>query len=188
VAAAGLTTDGLVELLVPAPPDVAAEATRLVRRVDDLADGARIPLPRAAASWLAQALATVEAGRVIVVDYADTTGDLARRPWAEWLRTFRRHQAALSPLASPGTQDITCVVAWDQLAAVAPPDDNTDQADWLSDQGLGGLVEAAQAHWRERAGVGDLAALAARSRVHEAQALTDRAGLGSHRVLQWVVH
>jgi hypothetical protein len=36
--------------------------------------------------------------------------------------------------------------------------------------------------WRDRAGVGDLEALAARSRVTEAAALTDPSGLGAHHV------
>jgi SAM-dependent MidA family methyltransferase len=188
VAAANSSTDELVELVVPAPPDVVAEANRLVPDPASLPDGARIPLQREAAAWLRQALATLEAGRVIVIDYADTTGALARRTWTEWLRTFRQHRAALSPLQFPGTQDITTVVASDQLAAVRPVDDDRAQAQWLAEHGLVGLVEAAREVWRARAGVGDLAALAARSRVHEGEALVDPGGLGGHRVLQWVVH
>jgi hypothetical protein len=46
-------------------------------------------------------------------------------------------ERALFPLHSPGMQDITCVVAWDQLAAVRPPDDNRSQADWLASTGSG---------------------------------------------------
>lgn len=178
----------LVELLVPAPPDVAAEANRLVADPASLPDGARLPLQREAATWLRQALATLEAGRVVVIDYADTTDALARRTWTDWLRTFRQHQVALFPLQSPGTQDITTVVASDQLAVVRPLDDDRSQSEWLAEHGLVALVEAAADVWRARAGVGDLAALAARSRVHEGQALADPGGLGGHRVLQWVVH
>jgi SAM-dependent MidA family methyltransferase len=132
-------------------------------------------------------LATVERGRVVVIDYADTTGALARRPQADWLRTFRRHQAALFPLHAPGTQDITSVVAWDQLALVRPPDANRSQAAWLADHGLEELVAPARARWQAGAAAGDLAALTARSRVHEAQALRDPAGLGGHRVLEWAI-
>ncbi|MDQ6615284.1 MAG: SAM-dependent methyltransferase [Actinomycetota bacterium] len=187
VAAADQRSDELVELVVPARPDLAAEAARLVAAPGELPEGARLPIQRAGAEWLRQALATVEAGRVILIDYADASDALARRPSAEWLRTFRHHRAALSPLQAPGTQDITCVVAWDQLAEVRPPDDNRAQGDWLADHGLNQLVEAARAVWRERAGIGDLAALAARSRVHEAEALTDPDGLGGHRVLEWEI-
>ena len=188
VAAANSSTDELVELLVPAPPDVVAEANRLVADPASLPEGARIPRQREAAAWLRQALSLVEAGRVIVIDYADTTDALARRTWTDWLRTFRQHQAALFPLESPGTQDITTVVASDQLAAVRPVDDDRSQSEWLAEHGLVGLVEAAGEVWRARAGVGDLAALAARSRVHEGEALAAPGGLGGHRVLQWVVH
>jgi hypothetical protein len=48
-------------------------------------------------------------------------------------------------------------------------------------------VEAARGTWRATAHVGDLAALAARSRVGEADALTDPTGLGAFRVLEWEV-
>jgi SAM-dependent MidA family methyltransferase len=187
--AAGARSTGgaLVELVVPAPPDVAAEAARLVGGVDGLAEGARIPRQRAAGEWLGQALATVQRGRVIVIDYGDTTDALARRPQGDWLRTFRRHQAAVFPLQQPGTQDITCVVAWDQLAWVRPPDANRSQGAWLAAHGLEELVAPARARWQAGAAVGDLAALTARSRVHEAQALSDPAGLGGHRVLEWVI-
>ena len=184
VAAADATTDELVELVVPALPDVAAEATRLVPRPDDRAEGARIPLERAAGAWVRQALALVQEGRLIVVDYADTTAALAQAPPAQWLRTFRQHQVALFPLQAPGTQDITCVVAWDQLRT---PDANQSQAGWLVEHGLDQLVDAARATWEQRAPLGDLTALAARSRVHEAEALTDPRGLGGHRVLQWTI-
>ncbi len=180
-------TAGLVEMLVPASPEVAAEAARLVGESSELADGARIPRQRAAVDWVRQALTTLEAGRLIVIDYADTTEALARRPWGDWLRTFQQHQAALFPLHGPGTQDITCVVAWDQLAALRPPDRNQPQEEWLAEHGLPELVEAARAVWRERASLGDLAALVARSRVNEGAALADPRGLGGHRVLQWTI-
>lgn len=185
VAAADETSDRLAEVLVPARPAVAAEAHRLAGPAPP--EGARIPLQGAAVEWVRQALATVEAGRVILVDYADTTAALAQTPWPRWLRTFRQHQATFSPLEAPGTQDITCVVAVDQLAAFRPPSDDRSQAEWLGELGMPGLVEAAREAWRERAAVGDLAALRARSRVNEAEALSDLAGLGAHRVLQWII-
>ena len=39
--------------------------------------------------------------------------------------------------------------------------------------------------WAERGRIGDLAALRARSRVREAEALTDPVGLGAFTVLEW---
>ncbi len=82
---------------------------------------------------------------------------------------------------------MTCEVAVDQLARVRPPDADRSQAEWLGAHGVEELVAAARAMWHERAALGDLAALAARSRVGEAEALRDPAGLGAFRVLEWVV-
>ena len=48
--------------------------------------------------------------------------------------------------------------------------------------GVDELVADARRRWDERAAVGDLEALAARSWVSEAAALTDPAGLGGHAV------
>jgi SAM-dependent MidA family methyltransferase len=179
--------EALAELLIPAAPDQAAHATRLAGGIDGLTEGARIPVQRPAADWLRQALTVLEQGRLIVIDYADTTSALARTPPTGWLRTFRQHQVALSPLEAPGTQDITCVVAVDQLAAVRPPDEDRSQREWLGEHGVPALAAAAATTWRERAAVGDLAALVARSRVQEAEALLDPRGLGGHRVLEWIV-
>jgi SAM-dependent MidA family methyltransferase len=153
----------------------------------DLTDGARLPLQRTAAAWLQRALSGLERGRLVVVDYADTSPVLATTPWMSWLRTFRQHQPGKGLLDVPGSQDITCVVAIDQLAAVRAPTREDSQAAWLTDHGIGRLVEAARQTWRERAALGDLEALRARSRVHEGDALRDPEGLGGFRVLEWAV-
>jgi hypothetical protein len=52
----------------------------------------------------------------------------------------------------------------------------------LAGLGVDELTAAAAADWRAGAHRGDLEALAARSRVSEAAALTDPAGLGAHHV------
>jgi SAM-dependent MidA family methyltransferase len=183
--------DDLVEVLVPASADVTADADRLAGRDGSggdtaLLEGGRLPLQRAAAAWLRQALGLLERGRVVLVDYADTSAALARRPWTEWLRTYRHHRPGGPPLDAPGSQDITCVVATDQLAAVRRPASDVSQAAWLDAHGVAGLVEAARVQWRARAQFGDLEALKARSRVHEADALLDPSGIGAFRVLEWV--
>ena len=49
--------------------------------------------------------------------------------------------------------------------------------------GIDELVDDGRDEWEARAHVGDLEALRHRSRVTEAAALTDPAGLGAHRVL-----
>jgi NADH dehydrogenase [ubiquinone] 1 alpha subcomplex assembly factor 7 len=174
-----------VERLVPLDDERTAVLTRLA---PDAPDGARVPLQDAARRWLRDALALADTGaggRVVVVDYGTTTASLAARPQDEWLRTYRDHARGGGYLAELGTQDVTAEVAFDQLGLVRPPASDRSQADWLRGWGLDELVEDARRTWSERAHVGDLAALTARSRVTEAAALTDPSGLGAFRVLEW---
>lgn len=173
---------GLAELLVPADD---AAAARLDELVPEAAAGARVPLQAAAVDWLTDALALIEAGSVLVVDYAATTAQLAARPVREWLRTYRGHERGGDPLDAPGSQDITCEVALDQLARVAEPDDTCTQAEWLRRWGIDDLVEEGRRLWAERAHAPDLAAIRARSRAVEAEALLDPSGLGAFTVAEW---
>ena len=174
----------LHEILVPVPPDLAAEADRLA---GDAGSGARIPLQHQAKEWVRAALSSLDRGRLVVIDYADRTPSLATRPWSEWVRTYRSHARGGHPLDGPGTQDITCEVAVDQLASVARPAIVRSQAEFLDAHGMGALAEAAAAAWQAGAARGDLEALRARSRVGEARALADPAGLGAFRVVEWDV-
>src|SRR6202011_4881265 len=144
----------LVEAFVAAPPEAAALAKRLTDGCQ-LADGARLPLQRTAAAWLQRALSGLERGRLVVVDYADTSPVLVTTQWRSWLRTFRQHQPGKGLLDVAGSPGITCVVAIDQLAAVRAPTRVESQGSWLSEHGIGGLVEAARDTWRERAALGD---------------------------------
>ena len=149
--------------------------------------GARVPVQRQAMAWLGAALDLVDRGRVVMIDYASDTATMARRPWRDWIRTYRGHERGEHPLRAPGTQDITCEVALDQLARVREPDAVRTQVQFLELHGVDDLVEDGRRHWAERAGVGDLDAVRARSRVTEAEALTDPAGLGAFVVAEWVV-
>jgi SAM-dependent MidA family methyltransferase len=187
--------DRLAEVLVPLADPPAAVARMLdgvIRGAGGggLADGSRVPVPMAAGRWVRDLLELVRPpwGRLVVIDYGATTAVLAGRPAGEWLRTYRAHQRGTDPLDQLGTQDITCEVAWDQLtlAGARPPDHTGGQAGWLRAHGLDELVDAGRRLWEERAGVGDLAAVRARSRITEAEALTDPAGLGGFSVLEWV--
>lgn len=171
----------LVEVLIAAPDDATTMARRLV---PDATPGARLPLQDNARRWLTGALTAVT-GRVVVIDYATDSANLAARPVGEWLRTYSAHRRAGDVLSEPGSCDITCEVAVDQLALVREPDMDRSQADALQSWGIDELVDEGRRVWAERAHVGDLAAVTARSRVGESQALTDRAGLGAFRVLEW---
>ena len=105
----------------------------------------------------------------------------------EWLRTYSSHARGGMPLDRPGTQDITVEVPIDQLARVRTPDRVSSQAEFLARHGVDELVEEGRRVWDERAATGDLAALRARSRVREAEALSDLSGLGGFSVVEWVV-
>ena len=83
----------------------------------------------------------------------------------------------------PGDQDITADVALDQLPE---PDVVRSQAQFLHRWGIDELVAEGRRAWAEAAAAPDLAALAMRSRVREAEALLDPAGLGGFTVAEWV--
>jgi len=136
-----------------------------------------------ALAWVEDVLGRLH-GRLVVLDYCSTTTSMAARPWTEWLRTYRGHDRGGHPMDHLGEQDITAEVAFDQLPT---PDEDTSQADWLRRWGIDDLVEEGRRIWHERAHLGDLEAIRARSRVNEADALTDPTGMGSFRVLEWSV-
>ena len=174
---------GLVEVLAPL---TGVRLTWCAQRCPNpVPVGSRMPVQSEAAAWLADALALAGTGRVVVFDYADVSASMAARPYRQWLRTFAAHGRGADPLESPGSNDITCEVAVDQLALVRPPDLDRSQAQFLADHGIDDLVEAGRRIWEEAGGAGGLAAIAGRSRAHEAAALTDPAGMGSFRALEW---
>ncbi|MEO6989512.1 MAG: SAM-dependent methyltransferase [Aquihabitans sp.] len=182
------TADGgprLAEGYVPLEDRRAAWCRGRAGRDADL--GARIPVQAASAEWLADALDLAGAGgRVLVFDYASRSSEMARRPWPEWLRTYAGHGRGHDPLVDPGSCDITVEVAVDQLATVREPDLDRTQAEFLQAHGIDGLVEEGRAVWHARPdGQIDLAAIAARSRIGEAEALLDPTGLGNFRALEW---
>ena len=169
----------------PASPD-------LFTGLPDVAAGARVPVQRAARRWVAQAHRLVGTGRIVAFDYGAETSELAQRsslsddPAAGmgWLRTHRDHHGGSEWLTEPGSCDITADVALDQVQADHRAEVCT-QAEFLRSHGIDQLVAEGRAAWTDRAGVGDLAALKARSREREAEALSDPAGMGAFDVLVW---
>ncbi len=174
----------LVELTVPTDDDTGALADALA---PGAAPGARIPLQSGAVDWVRRALALCRRGSVLVIDYTSTTPELAARPQWDWLRTYRSHERGLEPLVAPGAQDITTEVAVDQLAAAGAPTRRSTQAEWLSSLGIEDLVDEGRRVWNAAARAPDLAAMRARSRVSEAEALVDQGGLGAFEVVEWEV-
>ena len=172
---------------MPASPE-------LVAGLPEVAAGARVPVQRAARSWVAEAHRLLGRGRVVALDYGAATDVLAERAGRSddpaaglgWLRTHRDHDDGSWWLADPGSCDITADVALDQVQADHRAEVCT-QAEFLTGHGIDELVAQGRAAWAERAGVGDLDALRARSRTSEAEALLDPAGMGSFSVLVWPV-
>ncbi|MDH4077438.1 MAG: hypothetical protein OEW29_16030, partial [Acidimicrobiia bacterium] len=78
--------------------------------------------------------------------------------------------------------DITTDVAVDQLPGAA---EVTTQAEFLRRWGIEALVDEGRRYWTEHAARPDLTALRMRSRVSEAEALLDPAGLGGWLACLW---
>jgi SAM-dependent MidA family methyltransferase len=169
---------------VPVP--AAAELIAWLGDLDPPA-GTRVPVQRAVEEWIDDCAYRLRHGAVVVVDYGMEAADLAARGGG-WLRTYRAHGRGGDPLADPGTQDVTSDVLLPHLRRAArraglTVATETDQAAWLRSTGIEDLVAEGRAAWEAGAAQGDLAAIAGRSRVTEAAALTDPAGLGAHSVL-----
>lgn len=136
----------------------------------------------AAATWLKMALSALARGRVIVFDYAREQSDEVQ------IRTYAQHGPAGDPLVALGTKDITVDLDLFQLkSAVKGVDTQSIQADWLSRYSIGELVDEGKRQWATMAASGGLQALRARSRVAEAEALTDPTGLGAFIVAEWAI-
>jgi SAM-dependent MidA family methyltransferase len=150
----------------------------------DAALGSRVPVQERAVEFVARVGRLASPGAVVLIDYCSTdTASLAVRPWREWLRTYRRHERGGHYLADPGSQDVTCEVCFDQVLAGAPDAVVQRQQDWLRGLGIDELVDEGRRAWGAAAGAPDLQALAMRSRIPEAEALLDPAGLGGFSVV-----
>jgi SAM-dependent MidA family methyltransferase len=165
----------------------------VLRTVDDIPDvlpktaslGSRAPIQTAASQWLLNMSQKLSGGRVLVFDYcSESTREIAVTPWREWLRTYKDHQRGVHYLIEPGSQDVTTQVMIDQLMMAVPALSVTQQSEWLLNWGIDELVAAGSKYWEEHKSAPDIAAMKMRSRVNEAQALTDRDGLGSFSVLE----
>jgi SAM-dependent MidA family methyltransferase len=146
--------------------------------------GTRLPVQTAAREWLAGVHDRAPGARILVFDYAVSTAELADREGG-WLRTFRAHDDRSDWLHEPGSCDITVDIDVDQLQVDHPASTVGTQAAFLRRHGIDELVEEGRAAWRAGAAVGDLAALWARSRIREAEALLDPDAMGGFAALEW---
>ena len=145
--------------------------------------GARAPLIGRAAAFVDDARRLVRRGSVLVIDYGTPiTAMLAGRPYRDWLRTYRGNERGEHYLSAVGLQDITIEVPIDQLPE---PDNVRSQAQFLQLWGIDDLVAEGKRIWDEQAARPGLEAMKMRSRVSEAEALLDPAGLGGFLVAEW---
>ena len=147
--------------------------------------GSRAPIQTAASQWMLNVSQKLSRGKVLVFDYcSESTSEIAVTPWREWLRTYKDHQRGVHYLLDAGTQDITTQVMVDQLMKAVPGLSVTLQSDWLRKWGIDELVAEGNKYWQQHKSAPDIASMKMRSRVNEAQALTDRDGLGAFSVLE----
>ncbi|MCY3686952.1 MAG: hypothetical protein F4117_04675 [Acidimicrobiales bacterium] len=174
------TSESVVEVLLDAPADAAAMADVLMPHAEP---GARVPLQLKAAVWVRRALRLLERGRLLVFDYGvPTTAELAARSQGDWLRTYRSQRRVHDPLRDPGSADITCDVAFDQL----PPGTTlTSQADWLAAAGIDDMTSPARNLWQRSRAKPSAKALVARTLLDQADALTDPNGMGAFWAAEW---
>jgi NADH dehydrogenase [ubiquinone] 1 alpha subcomplex assembly factor 7 len=182
-----LSRGEFTEVLVPAEP-IDASALDAITADIRVPAGARLPIPRGIDAWVETCGQILRHGTLIVIDYVDSARGMVERGAGSWLRTYRSHGRAGAPFDAPGSCDITADVVREQVVHAAARSGlrvvaDESQAEWLAGLGIEALVEAGRRTWQERAHIGDLEALAGRSRVGEASALTDPAGLGAHRVI-----
>ena len=103
-----LDGERFVEMLVPAGPDLAAEADLLAPAA--VPDGTRLPLPTGAREWLRECAQALERGLLVLIDYVAPVAELVARGSHGWLRTYRDHERGGGPLDAPGAQDLTADV------------------------------------------------------------------------------
>jgi SAM-dependent MidA family methyltransferase len=173
--------DGTLTLVTGEWPIGSPAADMATALPDDAPIGAELPIACGAAAWIERAQAIAD--RVLAFDYAANDAELLERGIDGWLRAYVGHERIRAPIDRPGICDITHDVPVDQLP---PPNSVQSQAEWLHTNGIALRVEAARKTWQERAHIGDLEAMFARSAVTEADALTDPNGLGGFVVMEWV--
>ncbi|MCQ3804918.1 MAG: SAM-dependent methyltransferase [bacterium] len=92
---------------VPARPEVEDWVDRFS---GPTADGGMVEVQIRACEWARDALARLECGALVVIDYGDTAHGLEDRRADGTLRTYRAHHLGPPPLAEPGQTDITADV------------------------------------------------------------------------------
>ena len=183
-----LDGDQLVETVVPALAELAAEADAVAADAA-VPVGTRLPVPTRITDWLHSCAAALRHGVLVVVDYVASARGAGRRaaPTAGCAPTggtggaaHRSSRPAIRTSRSTCPRSTSCTPRA-APASSSPPTSPRPSGSRRSASKRSSTV--ARATWEARAHVGDLEAVRQRSRVTEAAALVDPAGLGAHRVL-----
>lgn len=160
----------------------------LDRFAGDVEPGGWVEVQLAAGRWLGGALARLEAGAIVVIDYGDTAENLVPRRADGTLRTYRSHHLGPHPLDEPGEVDITADVNFTALEAVAREAGASvelrRQDDVLASLGLRERISGLRRDELAAARAGDeVERLRLRSVRSDMEALLHPRGLGDFKVL-----
>ncbi len=178
--------DELVFVTVPARRAVADWAERYGGEVP--VDGI-VEVQLAAAAWLRQAIAMLDRGLILLIDYGGTVEELEPRRNIGTLRTYRGHHLGPDPLLEPGETDITVDVNFTALLAVAAEAGGQAQLhrqdDFLVAAGLRAVVSELKQRELEFARAGNtMGQLEVKDERINAETLLHPRGLGDFRVLE----
>jgi len=147
-------------------------------------EGGWVEVQLAARAWVADVLARLEVGAVVLVDYGDTAENLLPRRGDGTLRTYRAHHLGPHPLDEPGETDITSDVNFTALMDLDLGATLSRQDDFLSRLGLRDRLSEIRRRELEAAQSGDeTQRLKLRTLKTEAETLLHPRGLGDFRVL-----
>jgi SAM-dependent MidA family methyltransferase len=131
------------------PPSTPALAARLEADGIVLEPGQPAEVCLALDAWVASAVAPLERGELLLIDYGYPATELYRPERGSTLRAYHRHRVHADPLLAIGRQDLTAHVdltAVERAASAAglSPIGGTTQAQFLADLGAGELLVALQ--------------------------------------------
>lgn len=181
----GYGDEGLAFIDADPRPEVVAWLDRFAGPVEV---GGWVEVQLAASEWVRQAVARLDAGAVLLIDYGDTAENLAPRRQDGTLRTYRAHHLGPHPLDEPGATDITADVNVTAVEAAARGAgalvEVWRQDDFLASLGLRDRISALRHEELELARAGDeMARLRLRTLRTEAETLLHPRGLGDFRVV-----
>ncbi len=181
----GVSEGDLCLVDAPVRPEVAAWLDRFAGAVPE---GGWVEVQLEAALWMQTALAMIEEGSVLVVDYGDSAEGLAPRRQDGTLRTYRAHHLGPHPLDDPGATDITADVNFTALETIAREAGAEvtvwRQDDFLASLGLRERISELRHRELDLARAGDeMERLKVRTVRTEAETLMHPRGLGDFRVL-----